>query len=128
MDGRTMKNRQEVGKVGEDAACRFLQERGYDILERNFKCRYGEIDIIAFKEDCLHFIEVKCRRSLDYGIPAEAVNSRKIRHIIRTAGRYMALHEEFEDCNRQIDVMEVIYGDEKERINHLENAVWQEGI
>lgn len=67
-------SRSSLGKYGEDFACRYLQNKGYKILTRNFRChRYGEIDIIVEKSGCISFIEVKTRASSRFGRPIEAV-------------------------------------------------------
>lgn len=79
----------ELGKFGEDTACRYLIKNGYKILIRNFRCRLGEIDIIAQKEGVLCFIEVKTRISQKYGKPAEAVTINKQKRIYRCAEYYM---------------------------------------
>lgn len=121
-----MKSNSAIGKAGEDAACRYLQEQGYMILSRNFKCKNGEIDIIAFIDDCVHFVEVKARKDLAYGMPSEAVDFRKKRHIIKSAQQYIYVNKKYMDCDMQIDVIEIIYSTRGENINHLENAVWQE--
>ena len=84
-----MNRRSELGKFGEDFACRYLQQQGYKILFRNFRCRIGEIDIIAVKNDVLSFIEVKTRQSKTYGLPCEAVNLSKQKKIYRCAEFYM---------------------------------------
>lgn len=78
-----------LGKFGEDLACRYLLQSGYKILARNFRCRLGEIDIIAQKDDVLSFIEVKTRMSQKYGSPAEAVTVSKQKRIYRCAEYYM---------------------------------------
>jgi len=77
------------GEVGEDAATDFLRSHGYRILERNYRCKCGEIDIIAEQDGTLCFIEVKSRSSLAYGFPAEAVNRTKQKHITRVATHYL---------------------------------------
>lgn len=83
-------SRIDLGKYGEDLACRYLQGKGYKILARNFRChRFGEIDIIAFKEGAYCFIEVKTRASTRYGRPAEAVTLAKQRKIYRCAEYYL---------------------------------------
>ena len=69
--------RQRLGKWGEDQACSYLFKNGYKILQRNYRCRFGEIDIVACKADELVFVEVKTRTSNAYGYPAEAVSYRK---------------------------------------------------
>ena len=84
-----MNHRSELGKFGEDFACRYLQQQDYEILFRNFRCRMGEIDIIAVKNDVLSFIEVKTRQSKMYGRPCEAVNLSKQKKIHRCAELYM---------------------------------------
>ena len=79
-----------LGIYGEDLACKYLQAKGYAILERNFRCRrFGEIDIVASKAGVLSFIEVKTRRSSRYGKPAEAVTLAKQRKIYRVAQYYL---------------------------------------
>ena len=80
----------KLGLYGEDLACKYLQAKGYVILERNFRCRrFGEIDIVASKAGVLSFIEVKTRRSSRYGKPAEAVTLAKQRKIYRVAQYYL---------------------------------------
>ena len=78
------------GRLGEDLAGRFLVARGYRILERRFRTRAGEIDIIARDGDTLVFVEVKTRHSLGCGTPAESVDRRKRARISRTALAYLA--------------------------------------
>ena len=73
------------GNIGEDKACSFLEERGFNIIDRNYYSRFGEIDIIATKEDVLHFIEVK---SGEYD-PIYQITARKISKIVKTADIYM---------------------------------------
>jgi putative endonuclease len=79
-----------VGKTGEEAAVRYLQQQGYCILERNYRCRFGEIDLIARDGRTLTFIEVKTRRSHKFGPAASAVTFAKQRHLIRASQVYMA--------------------------------------
>ena len=80
----------KLGLYGEELACKYLQAKGYVILERNFRCRrFGEIDIVASKAGVLSFIEVKTRCSSRYGKPAEAVTLAKQRKIYRVAQYYL---------------------------------------
>ena len=79
----------KIGSRYEHAAADFLQDRGYKILERNFRCPAGEIDIIAREGEYLCFLEVKFRSEKDRGTPQEAVNGRKQRRISRAALYYM---------------------------------------
>lgn len=82
------------GALAENFAARFLQERGYKILARNFVSRFGEIDIVALDNDILVFIEVKARWSRKFGLPEEAVTSHKLYKIRRTGEYFSILHPE----------------------------------
>lgn len=95
-----------LGKKGEEIAARFLQKQGYRILERNFKKRYGEIDIVAQDQDTLVFVEVKTRFSHEFGPPEESVTPWKLRQIAKTGQFYKILHPELPDLLR-IDVVAV---------------------
>ena len=98
--------RQGLGRTGEHLAANALAERGYHILERNFRCRHGEIDLIAEHEQDLVFVEVKTRRGTAYGRPEEAVTPPKQRKIMEVASYYLALHSCAERSWR-IDVVAV---------------------
>jgi putative endonuclease len=78
-----------VGKAGEEAAVQYLCQQGYQILERNYRCRFGEIDLIARDGQTLAFIEVKTRRSQRFGPPAAAVTIEKQRHLIKASQVYL---------------------------------------
>jgi putative endonuclease len=79
-----------LGKTGEDLACDELSARGYAILDRRYRTRAGEIDIVARDGDALVFVEVKTRRSARYGMPFEAITRAKRRKIVRMASDYLA--------------------------------------
>jgi putative endonuclease len=78
-------DRKELGMRGEDEATRLLKNKGYKILDRNYRCRFGEIDIVAREGDTIAFVEVKTRGSEDFGSPKEALDTRKRRHITRAS-------------------------------------------
>jgi len=78
-----------LGDRGEGAACGFLKEKGYEILEKNYKCKIGEIDVIARRQGRLAFIEIKTRTSTQFGTPQEAVNLPKQEKIFKVAQWYM---------------------------------------
>ena len=78
-----------LGERGERAACGFLKERGYEILEKNYKCKIGEIDVIARRRGRLAFIEIKTRASVQFGMPQEAVDLRKQEKIFKVAQWYL---------------------------------------
>lgn len=118
-----MYQRHELGKIGEDLACIYLQKNNYKIVERNFRCKTGEIDIIAKDKDELVFIEVKTRASKEYGNPAEAVDNRKQKHIYKTAKFYLYIRHISEIYTR-IDVIEVYLHKKTYYINHIKQAIY----
>ncbi len=81
--------KKEAGRLGEELSALMLEERGYEILERNYRCRFGEIDIIALRRDILTFVEVKTRSGENYGTAAEAVTWSKQQKIRQTALQYL---------------------------------------
>ena len=79
----------EVGRFGEQVAVKYLEDMGFEILERNWRCRFGEADIIAMDEDgTVVFVEVKTRRTVDAGLPEEAVTEEKQRRYERISMCY----------------------------------------
>ena len=116
-----MKHNQKIGKWGEDAVATYLAQRGYEIIARNARTPYGEIDIVAKQADIMIFIEVKTRTSNKMGLPEESVNLRKQAHMLACAEHYAA---ENAIDHWQIDVIAVEgkVGLEP-RITHFENAI-----
>ena len=109
------------GKLGEDVACKYLKKKKYQILERNFRTRFGEIDIVAKKGDCIAFVEVKTRSATEYGKPCEAVTFSKQQKIIKTARMY--IQEQNLDAAFSFDIIEVLLDKGKvTSLNHIENA------
>lgn len=84
--------RKNIGRIGEDFAVQWLLSEGYQIVERNFHTRYGEIDIIAEKDTTTHFVEVKYRNNLKYGAPETAISLRKQKTIRKVAWCYLKIH------------------------------------
>jgi putative endonuclease len=107
-DGGRRKNnaRQLLGRKGEQMAADALRERGYHIVEHNFRCRYGEIDLIAEEREDLVFVEVKTRRGSAFGLPEEAVTLTKRRKLAQVASYYLDLHAE-SDRSWRIDVVAI---------------------
>ena len=77
-----------TGKIGEDVACAYLKDHGYQIVERNWGNKWGEIDIIAHDRETIVFVEVKTKIGIKFGIPEEMVNKRKLNQIMRIAYTY----------------------------------------
>ena len=109
------------GKLGERFAASFLIRRGYHIIARNFRARFGEIDLIATYQGTLIFIEVKTRWGTAYGTPEEAVTHWKLKHLTATAEYFKLLHPELPD-RLSIDVVAVDLSTRVPRINHLKNV------
>ena len=86
-------NKRIAGGLAENTAAGFLQSNGYRILERNFYSPFGEIDIIASDGSYTVFVEVKSRNSAEFGSPQDAVNSKKQKHMIKTAISYLKMHK-----------------------------------
>lgn len=78
-----------TGSQGENLACEYLKKQGYEIIERNFRIRGGEIDIVAQDEEYLVFVEVKTRYSHEYGLPIESITPWKVKHLLKTAKFYL---------------------------------------
>lgn len=119
--------KQSFGKYGETFACEYLKKKRYKILEKNYRNKFGETDIIARKKKTTVFIEVKTRFSEKYGRASEAVNYYKQRRLINSAKAYLA-ENDLLDSEARFDIIEV-YGSlldgkfECEEINHIENAI-----
>ena len=96
----------ELGNIGERAAAELLQNDGYEILERNYRCQAGEIDIIAVRGSEIAFVEVKTRRNHNYGRPCESVNAQKMQHIRKADLAYLRECNSFYEDVR-FHVMEV---------------------
>ena len=108
----------QLGESGENKAVRYLKDNGYKILERGYKNPFGEVDIIAAKDDVVAFIEVKTRLSENYGAPSEAVDRRRRNKYIQAA-KYYFYGKQIEVTVR-FDIIEILRGE----INHIENAFY----
>ena len=100
-----MRESNQLGVWGESLAAGYLREHGYEVLEANFRSRFGEIDLIARKGGYVAFVEVKLRRSDRYGRAAEQVDGRKQQRLMLAARSYLALHPQ--ECPMRFDVVEV---------------------
>jgi putative endonuclease len=115
--------KQATGQWGEDIAARYLEEHGYDILGRNFRTAHGEIDIIASKEGCSVFVEVKTRSSHAFGYPEDSVSLRKQAHMLSAAEEYLQTHPGSSD-SWQFDVIAIEKkSGGKPEVVHFENVI-----
>ena len=118
-------HRQILGKKGEEAAEKFLIQKGYQVLQRNYRRYRGEIDLIAQDGDCLVFVEVKSGASDKFGSPIHKVDLRKQRQLGKIAMAYYQEHDLFDkDC--RFDIIIVFYSGNQTTIDHIENAFWLE--
>ena len=116
--------RRDVGVLGEKLAGEFLRQRGYHILQANYRCPEGEIDIVARHRDSLVFIEVRTKKSLEFGSPEESITAAKMGRLRAAAYRYQQTHDNLPSSWR-IDVVaiELNQGDRISRIELIENAI-----
>lgn len=115
-------NNRDLGTRGEDAAARYLYKRGYDIIERNWKCTFGEADIIAHDGETVVFVEVKTRSGLEHGFPSEAVDAKKRDRYEKIALAYLSESEDV-DVPVRFDVVAIVkIKDDRALIRHHINA------
>ena len=106
-----MENKRKTGSRYEECAAAFLEERGICILERNFRCGQGEIDLIGREENTIVFFEVKYRKTNSWGNPAEAVDTRKQCRISRAADVYRKRENLYGDISFRFDVIAILDGE-----------------
>lgn len=119
-----MAQHNDLGKEGELLAQNFLTEKGFVILETNFRHQKDEVDIIALDKTELVFIEVKTRSSEQFGEPEESVGLRKESFLIRAAEAYLKLHSEYTGI--RFDIVSIILSKNKKKIRHIKDAFYPE--
>jgi len=115
-----MSNNREKGRLGETIAADYLMKNGYRIIEKNYRTKLGEIDLIAEKDNILVFIEVKSRSNTNFGFPYEAVNRKKINRIIKASLVYLK-QKGYENYQIRYDIIEIFLSRDG-KINHIKNA------
>lgn len=123
-----------IGSLGEGIACRFLSSKGFSVLQRNYRKKWGEIDIIAEKDDVIHFVEVKSISRVSYFrehgyttdefMPEENIHPQKIKRLLRTISSYLSeKHLHNTEIEWQLDALVVIInqGEKKARVRIIEN-------
>jgi putative endonuclease len=112
----------ELGTRGEDIAIEHLESLGFYVVSRNFRTRFGEIDLIARDGDTIVFVEVKARRSRQFGRAVEQITKGKQRKIVKTAGEYLRRSGSLESCVRfDVLAIDILPGGEV-RIEHVKGA------
>lgn len=117
-------NKRNVGKEKEELAARFLRCRGVKVVEKNFSCRLGEVDLIGWDGGCLVFFEVKYRKDTSAGYPQEAVSKYKKRKICLVSGYYRMLKNYGDDVSVRYDVVSILGN----RIRWDKNAFYYDGL
>lgn len=116
--------RMALGKQGEKIAVEYLRKNHYKIVCTNYRCRFGEIDIIAYKNYTYIFVEVKTRKNLSFGRPIEAIDYKKKMHLLRTAQYYIQVAH-LNDCKFRFDVIEImILSNTSPEITHIKNILF----
>ena len=119
--GRQVFSKTQIGRGGEDRAAEFLCKEGYSVIERNYRKRFGEIDIIAEKDDTLVFVEVKVLASLPLEVLAHELDFRKQEKIIKTAKFYLQNHRQYNSRYIRFDVI-AIDAPGLDTVHHIVNA------
>ncbi|MBI3366316.1 YraN family protein [Candidatus Roizmanbacteria bacterium] len=109
------------GNSGETIASTYLINHSFEIIQKNFRSKFGEIDIIAEKNNCIYFIEVKTRSNLYKGMPYEAVNNHKIDRMYKTA-YYFLMRNNYKDYRYSIGVISIVKNEKETNIQFYENV------
>lgn len=114
---------QRLGVFGEEEAARSYRRLGYIILDANYRCPFGELDLVALRDNMLVFAEVRTRDAHAEITPAETVDAAKQQRLIATAKHFLRRYPEYADCDMRFDVIEVFYeGGYDCHLNRIENA------
>ena len=124
MVSRVSTPRMRLGKWGEGVASRFLQDKGYQVLETNYRCRWGEVDIVAKDGNQVVFVEVRTRSGGQFGTPEESITPAKAQRLMHTAQDYLQQHAE-EGLEWRIDLIAIRLDRDRrvEGIAHIPHAV-----
>lgn len=112
------------GKLGEELASKFLIDNGYKIIDQNNSTKFGELDIIASKNEILVFVEVKFKQTEDYGTPEEMIGQNKLSQVRRTAELYLLTNPDIEKQFQKYQIDAICIVEETGRISHYENLTF----
>jgi putative endonuclease len=115
-------NNSELGSLGEQMACDYIQKKDFQILERNYRFKKNEIDIIAKKENQLIVIEVKTRQTAEIGEPWQAVTRNKQKQIIQVANQYVQTNQI--ELETRFDIISIVHNSFRTELTHLESAFY----
>ena len=114
--------RTRLGTRGEDIAAAYLQQQGYFLVDRNFRTRFGEVDLVTRHGDTVVFVEVRTRRTATYGTPEESVTPRKSQRLVLAAQQYLQ-DKGIEQAHWRIDLVSVRMAGGKPKVTHLTDVV-----
>jgi putative endonuclease len=117
----THPRKKEIGQKGEDRAVSYLKGLKYQILERNYRCKLGEVDIIARDNDTLVFIEVRTRSSLAFGLPQESINRKKRHQLSKVALEFM-IRRKLKNTSARFDIVAISLEPGRERVDLIRDA------
>ena len=117
-----MAEHNDLGKFGEALAVQFLQKNGYKILETNWTFQKAEVDVIALKDNILAIIEVKTRSSIDFGLPQDFVNTKKIQLLVKAVNEYVISNDL--DVEVRFDIIAIHKEDKNFNLEHLKDAFY----
>lgn len=118
-----MKNTTSIGNQAETLACEYLKKKKYRIIQRNYKDRFCEIDVVAGSKSTVAFVEVKYRARADFGGAAGAITPNKAQRMTRSAEYWLATHEGYENKQPRLDVITLVGDITDPAIEHLESAI-----
>jgi putative endonuclease len=116
-------DRRQTGKIGEDMATDFLKKSGYKVIERNYRCNIGEIDIIAVDKDVLAFVEVRTKKSSSFCQPQQTITSPKQKKLQKLALYFLA-HKKIKNMDCRFDVVAIDLSKDRNGIELFKNAFW----
>ncbi|MDH5370595.1 MAG: YraN family protein [Gammaproteobacteria bacterium] len=115
-----MTTTREQGQYTENLACQYLENKGFKLLERNFHCRFGEIDLIMQQDNAIVFVEVRYRRSNNFGSGAESVTVNKQSKLIKTASIYLQQHAKLNKYPARFDIISITGSIETNNIENID--------
>ncbi|MGB9749656.1 MAG: YraN family protein [Caldisericia bacterium] len=117
-------NKKDLGKKGEELAKNYLIKSGYKIIEKNFRSKYGEIDLICEKDNSIIFIEVRTKSNLEFSLPEETITSKKIEHLKKTSLDYLSKsNKKFKDIKFEF-IGIVFLSNNDYKINHIKDIIF----
>jgi len=111
-----------LGQQGEDIAAKYLEQKGYAVLDRNWRCGHKDLDLVVTKDNVVVFVEVKTRTGTEWGDPVDAVTDRKIRRIVNSADAYIRFNKI--DMDARFDIVSIVVEDGEFKVEHIEQAFY----